>query len=112
MSHKPSQGDVGKKFAELYGQPVDDTSSDPIVYHGEPLTEERADQIREASLAEARRRNLIPGRKSLSGGSKHSPVVQVRVPESLEELLNRRVKAESTTRAKLIRRALEEYLSR
>ena len=43
---------------------------------GSRLTEQRAGQIAEEKLAEIRRRNLVPGRKSLTGGSAHSPRVQ------------------------------------
>ena len=35
------------------------------------LTEELAEQLSEQTLAEVRRRNLVPGRKSLSGGDVH-----------------------------------------
>lgn len=37
---------------------------------GRRLTNELAEQLVEETLAEAHRRNLVPGRKSLSGGSR------------------------------------------
>lgn len=56
-----------------------------ITYQGEKLTEARALELGEIAAREAeqsraaRTAGLIPGGKSLSGGRKHSPVVQVRV---------------------------------
>lgn len=46
---------------------------------GRRLTSELADRL----AAEASRRNLVPGRKSLTGGSAHSPRVQFRLPDAL-----------------------------
>ncbi|WP_152360405.1 ribbon-helix-helix protein, CopG family [Microlunatus speluncae] len=73
---------------------------------------ERAEQIAEESLAEIRRRNLVPGGKSMSGGAKHSPVVQFRVPETMEEALDAQAEREGMTRSRLARKALDEYLER
>ncbi|HZM65245.1 MAG TPA: hypothetical protein VFC16_02970 [Nakamurella sp.] len=42
---------------------------------GARLTEARAEQIAAEALAQARRRNLIPGGKSLNGDGTHSPRV-------------------------------------
>ncbi|MBO0841151.1 MAG: hypothetical protein J2O49_10065, partial [Sciscionella sp.] len=52
---------------------------------GTRLTEQRAEQLAREALAEIRQRNLVPGRKSLSGGDTHSPRVQFRVPEDVLE---------------------------
>ncbi|RDI47223.1 CopG family ribbon-helix-helix protein [Nocardia mexicana] len=98
-------------FKDRHGTPEPDDTGEPFVYHGEELTEERAEEIAKASLWEIRRQNLVPGRKSLSGGGKHSPVVQFRVPEELRERLDARAAAEGVTPSKLARIALEQYLA-
>ncbi len=62
-----------------------------------------AEQIAAETLAEARLRNLIPGRKSLTGGSVHSPRIQFRLPEH-------RAQVEGKSLSVLAREALEHYL--
>jgi hypothetical protein len=99
-------------FKDMHGEAKLSTSKEPFIYHGEELTDERAEQIAQESLAEARRRNLVPGGKSMSGGRKHSPVVQFRVPESMEEALEAQAEREGVTRSRLARKALDEYLER
>lgn len=87
-----------------------DLEKEDVVYRGERLTEERARELAAEALDEVRRRNLIPGGKSLSGGGKHSPRVQFRIPERLADKLTERAKAEGVSVSVLARRALEEYL--
>jgi predicted HicB family RNase H-like nuclease len=77
---------------------------------GTRLTERRAEQVAERTLAEIRHRNLVPGRKSLTGGSTHSPRVQFRVPDSLRERAEQRAAAEGKSLSALAREALEHYL--
>jgi predicted HicB family RNase H-like nuclease len=77
---------------------------------GTRLTEQRAEQLARQALAEVRRRNLVPGRKSLSGGSVHSPRVQFRVPEAIREQAEQRAAAEGKSLSALAREALEHYL--
>jgi predicted HicB family RNase H-like nuclease len=77
---------------------------------GTRLTEQRAEQLAGQALAEIRRRNLVPGRKSLSGGSVHSPRVQFRVPEEIRERAEQRAAAEGKSLSALAREALEHYL--
>ena len=77
---------------------------------GRRLTEELAEQLSEQTLAEARRRNLVPGRKSLSGGDVHSPRVQFRVPDSLRSAAEKRAAEDGVSLSVLARRALEHYL--
>lgn len=91
---------------------VEDTDLDEeeFYYRGERLTERRAEQLAQETLAEARRRNLLPGRKSLTGGTVHSPRVQFRVPESIHDEAVRRAEAEGKTVSALAREALEAYL--
>ena len=78
---------------------------------GRRLTNELAEQLAEETLAEARRRNLVPGRKSLSGGRAHSPRVQFRVPDSLRSAAEKQAAREGVSLSALARRALERYLS-
>lgn len=62
---------------------VDLDEEDVRLLDGRRLTNELADKMARQGVAEARRRNLIPGGKSLGGDGSHSPRVQFRVPESL-----------------------------
>lgn len=78
---------------------------------GRRLTDELAEELAEQALAEARRRNLVPGRKSLTGGSTHSPRVQFRVPEPLREAAEQRAAQEGVSLSVLVREALERYLA-
>lgn len=78
---------------------------------GRRLTDDLAEELAEEALEEARRRNLIPGRKSLTGGDVHSPRVQFRLPESLRSAAERRAVEEGVSLSALARQALEEYLA-
>lgn len=97
-------------FKDLYGKPELDTSSEPVVYQGKELTDERAEEVAAETLAELRKRNLTPGRKSLSGEGEHSPKIEFRVPAKLRAELDARATAEGVTPSKLARQALEAYL--
>ncbi len=87
-----------------------DLDVEDFQYQGERLTNERAEQIAEETLANVRRRNLIPGGKSLSGGSMHSPRVQFRVPEELRTKAEKVAEDEGVSLSALARYALEDYL--
>jgi predicted HicB family RNase H-like nuclease len=76
-----------------------------VIYHGEPLTEERINEI-----VDRVHRNLVPGGKSLSGGSKHSPVVQVRLAEDTRDELAARAKARGVSVSKYAREIIEQAL--
>ena len=89
---------------------VDLDEEDVRLPDGTRLTEQRAGQLARETLAEIRRRNLVPGRKSLSGGSVHSPRVQFRVPEAIRERAEQRAAAEGKSLSALAREALEHYL--
>lgn len=78
---------------------------------GRRLTNELAEQLAEETLAEARRRNLVPGRKSLSGSGIHSPRVQFRLPESLRSAAEKRAAEEDVSLSMLARKALKHYLA-
>lgn len=78
---------------------------------GRRLTNELAEKLAAQTLAEARRRNLVPGRKSLSGGTVHSPRVQFRLPDSLRVAAEKRAAEEGVSLSVLAREALEHYLA-
>lgn len=78
---------------------------------GRRLTNELAEQLAAKTLAEARRWNLVPGRKSLSGGATHSPRVQFRLPDSLRAAAEKRAAEEGVSLSVLVREALEHYLA-
>ncbi|WP_308465928.1 DNA-binding protein [Rathayibacter soli] len=91
------------------GVRVADVEAEEVRHRGERLTVDRVDAIVEALRAQ-RAANLKPGGKSLSGGGKHSPTVQFRVPEELHEQALKRAQAEGVSLSKLGRKALQEYL--
>ncbi|BBZ50574.1 hypothetical protein MHEI_22910 [Mycobacterium heidelbergense] len=89
------------------------------IYHkGERLTEARAAELGDIAAREAeqtrtaRTAGLIPGGKSLSGGQKHSPVVQVRVSEITRTKLEAIAKARKMSVSKLSRQVLDEFVNR
>lgn len=99
-----------KKTERYVVGPDLDLDVEDFQYQGERLTNERAEQIAVETLAELRRRNLIPGGKSLSGGGVHSPRVQFRVPQDLREQAERVAEDEGISLSALARHALEDYL--
>lgn len=82
-----------------------------VTVKGRRLTEAGAEQLARETLSEARRRNLIPGRKSLTSGSTHSPRVQFRVPEAVATQAQDRARAEGKSLSELAREALLHYLA-
>ena len=78
---------------------------------GQRLTEQDARQLAERTLEGARRRNLIPGRKSLSGAGRHSPRVQFRVPDAVLQQAEERARIEGVSLSTLAREALARYLA-
>ena len=88
-----------------------DLDADVVTVKGRRLTEAGAEQLARQTLAEARRRNLIPGRKSLTEGSTHSPRVQFRVPEAVATQAQERARAEGKSLSELAREALLRYLA-
>ncbi len=77
---------------------------------GRRLTDELAKELAAQALDEIRRRNLIPGRKSLSGDGSHSPAIRVRVPAQLRRQAENRAAADGVTLSELTREALTAYL--
>ncbi len=101
---------VNKTKTEYVVGPDIDLDAEDFQYQRERLTNERAEQIAQQTLAEARRRNLIPGGKSLSGGGVHSPRVQFRVPEELRTQAEQVAEDEGVSLSALARHALEDYV--
>ena len=77
--------------------------ADVVTVKGRRLTEAGAEQLARRTLAEARRRNLIPGRKSFTEGSTHSPRVQFRVPEAVATQAQERARAEGKSLSEVAR---------
>ena len=90
---------------------VDLEEEDVRLRDGRRLTNELAEKMTREGVAEARRRNLIPGGKSLAGDGSHSPRVQFRVPESLRAAAEAKATAEGVSLSVLAREALEHYLA-
>ncbi len=101
---------VNKTKTEYVVGPDIDLDAEDFQYQRERLTNERAEQIAQQTLAEARRRNLIPGGKSLSGGGVYSPRVQFRVPVELRTQAEQVAEDEGVSLSALARHALEDYL--
>ena len=77
-----------------------------ILSDGRRLNDEFAAEIAARALAAKRRQNLIPGRKSLSGDGKHSPVVQFRLAVGDLEYISRLVERNGQTISAFARQAL------
>lgn len=108
MSIDPSRYVVGPDSTI---EDVDLDEEDVRLLDGRRLTDELADKIARDAVAEARRRNLIPGGKSLAGDGSHSPRVQFRVPESLRAAAEAKAAAEGVSLSVLAREALAHYLA-
>lgn len=89
-----------------------DLDETEVFYGGERLTEARAEQIAARSLRELRTRNLVAGRKSLSGDGSHSPKIQYRVPADVRDRAARLAEQTGQSVSRISRLALEEYLER
>ncbi len=108
MSIDPSRYVVG---ADTTITEVDLDEEDVWLPDGRRLTNELAEKMAREGAAEARRRDLIPGGKSLAGDGSHSPRVQFRVPESLRAAAEAKAAAEGVSLSVLAREALEHYLA-
>ncbi len=100
--------------ADAVIEEVDDLDARNITYQGESLTEARLAELNEIAEREAvARRNagLVPGGKSLSGGGRHSPVVQVRVSESPRDKLKAIADSRRISVSKLSRQVLDDYVN-
>ncbi len=93
------------------GPDIDLDEEEFILRDGRRLTNELAEQLARETLVEVRRRNLVPGGKSLSGDGSHSPRVQFRVPQKLRAAAEARAVEKGVTLSTLARQALEHYLT-
>jgi hypothetical protein len=91
---------------------VADLENEDYYVEGERLTEESAQRLAAEMLERVRAKNLRPGGKSLSGGNKHSPVVQVRVSERTRDKLQAIADARGMSVSKLSRKVLDEFVKR
>lgn len=87
-----------------------DLDKEVVYVNGERLTEARAAEMAAELERTSRERGLIPGGKSLSGGAKHSPVVQVRVSESTRDKLQAIAAERKMSVSKLSRQVLDEFV--
>jgi hypothetical protein len=91
-----------------------DFESERVYVNGERLNDERVSQMAEESVRLAREReaNLIPGGKSLSGGTAHSPAVQVVVSETTHAKLKELARSRRMSVSKLLRPVLDDFVQR
>lgn len=82
--------------------------------NGERLNDERVSQMAEESVRLAREReaSLIPGGKSLSGGTAHSPAVQVVVSETTHANLRQLARSRKMSMSKMLRPVLDDFVQR
>ena len=97
-------------FDENTAVEVADLENEEYYVEGERLTEESAQRLAAEMLERVRAKNLRPGGKSLSGGNKHSPVVQVRVSELTRDKLQAIADARGMSVSKLSRKVLDEFV--
>jgi phenylpyruvate tautomerase PptA (4-oxalocrotonate tautomerase family) len=91
---------------------VADLDKEEYYVGGERLTEDGAEQMVAEVLAKAQAAGLRPGGKSLSGGTKHSPVVQVRVSEMTRDQLREIARSRRMSVSKLSRKVLDDFVAR
>lgn len=102
----------------LIGDDIEVTEVDlnqaDVYVDGVRLTDERVERMAENSVRLAREReaNLVPGGKSLSGGTKHSPAVQVVVSETTHAKLKEIARNRKISVSKLLRPVLDEFALR
>jgi len=89
-----------------------DFAREAVYVNGERLNNERVSQMAEESVRLARERhaNLIPGGKSPSGGSAHSPAVQVVVSETTHAKLEELARSRRMSAFKLLRPVLDDFV--
>lgn len=108
MTIDPSRYVVGR---DATVEDIDLDQEDVRLPDGRRLTDDLAERMAREGRDEARRRNLVPGRKSLSGDGSHSPRVQFRLPESLRAAAEAKAAEKGVTVSVLAREALERYLA-
>lgn len=106
---------MGRKSEPIVDDEDIDLEAEVIHVNGRRLTEEFAEAIAEEAARTSRERsnaNLIPGRKSLSGGREHSPIVQTRVPADVRAKLQEIADRRGVRTSKLLREAIDQLIER
>lgn len=90
-----------------------DLETEEVYVNGVRLTDALVEQMAAESvrLAKVRGATLVPGGKSLSGGDKHSPVIQTRVSEATRDRLRAIAERRKMSVSKLSRQVLDEYVN-
>lgn len=109
--------DSDGKFPDRFGPDVTvsevDLDAEEVYVGGRRLTEEGAERLAQQTLAEIRRQNLTPGRKSLSGDGTHSPRVGYRLSRQEFDDALQIARAEGLASVhELGRKALAEHIAR
>ncbi|BCP29593.1 ribbon-helix-helix domain-containing protein [Mycobacterium intracellulare] len=90
-----------------------DLDKEVVIVNGERFTEADAFAVTEELAGRERSNaNLIPGRKSLSGGGEHSPIVQTRVPADVRDRLQEIAERRGVRTSKLLREAIDQFIER
>lgn len=103
---------MGKFPKSMAGAEVSDIDleHEEFQFHGERLTEARAEELAEQKFRRAD--NLVPGGKSLSGDGTHSPIVQTRVPVEVRAKLQAIAKRRGMRTSKLLREVIDQFIER
>lgn len=88
-----------------------DLDTEFVIVDGKRLTESDAESWSDEIARDHTWDNLIPGRKSLTGGSTHSPAINVRVPESTRDRLAELAARRGTSVSKIAREAIDAYIA-
>ncbi|WP_188744468.1 ribbon-helix-helix domain-containing protein [Agromyces bauzanensis] len=98
-----------RRHFELPASPeVESVETEEVIYHGEPLTDERVRQI----VEDVRRANLIPGGKSLNRDGSHSRRLSLRLQDELFLALEHAADESHVSVSKFTRAVLEEWAER
>lgn len=92
-------------------EPDADLDDEVVIVDGERLTEADADAWSDEIARDRYWDNLIPGRKSLSGGSIHSPALNLRVSVETRRRLSELAAQRGTSVSRVAREAIEKFLA-
>lgn len=88
-----------------------DLDDEVIMIDGKRLTEADAEAWSDEIANDRSWDNLIPGRKSLSGGTIHSPALNVRVSVDVRRRLAELAAERGTSVSRIAREAIEKFLA-
>jgi len=100
MSRFPKRFDEDIEVTEV------DLEHEDVRFHGERLTDARAEEIAADILSRT------PGRPSLSGTKETSPSLTVRLPGQERARLDRLAAEQGRRVSEIVREALDDYLAR